>query len=270
MGIPADRVNTVELVLLLDKQLRWIDVNLKIDTRAIIEVPNFTDKFRRVVNVKRNDSTDPSNPSDKFTDVWMDWNATAAAVAYKKPDDQNSHMCLLRRHLRLTDSGQSSEELTGQRPIPSFPLDDKEFFCIERLSVMNCSRVVWSLDNSLLVFVGDSPIVPEHMCAQRVGDESSPSNGLFFLEVGNSDAVLMIFQSGTSVAVPKLITKDTGVSHVVHSLQIGPLVLVLLRLRDIIVDCLATQWQEAKRYCVDMHWWMAAPAEGERLGWFGN
>ena len=211
MGVPADKLNTVELVLLSDNQLRWYDVNT--DTGDIIENPNFTEKFKGVVNVRRSDLTDPSNSGeriDKFTDVWMDWNATNVAVAYKKPDDQNSHMCLLRRHLRLTDSGQSSEGHRVSSP-PISSSHNKELICIERLTAMNCSRVVWSLDNSLLVFVGDSPIASEHM---RVKDKS---NGLFFFEVNKS------------VAVPMLITKETGVSHVVHSLQTGPLVLVLLQ-----------------------------------------
>ena len=214
MGVPADKLNTVGLVLLSDNQLRWYYVNT--ETGDITENPNFTEQFKGVVNVRRSDLTDPSNssePIDKFTDIWMDWNATNVAVAYKKPDDQNSHMCLLRRHLRLTDSGQSSE---GRRMnIPPFPSQNKELICIERLTAMNCFRVVWSLDNSLLVFVGDSPIASEHKRAQRVGDKSSPSNGLFFFEVNKS------------VAVPMLITKETGVSHVVHSLQTGPLVMVL-------------------------------------------
>ena len=60
------------------------------------------------------------------------------------------------------------------------------------------------------------------------------TKGLFFIEVSNS-----IFRSGNSVIVPKLITEDTGVSHAVHSLQTGPLVLVLHRRRKAILGTVA-------------------------------
>ena len=151
------------------------------------------------MNVKQGDSADLNNSNVKFEDVWMDWNATAAVVAYKLPDDPNSHMCLVRRQRQLTESSQSSSVFPGR---------------VEPISVINCSRVIWSQDNSWLVYVCEKP-ASENINMQQVAVTSSQPNGLFFMEVGNS------------VAKPKLIIKEAGVSHVVHSLQMGPIVLVL-------------------------------------------
>ena len=147
----------------------------------------------------------------------MDWTATTAAVTYTVFHDYTLHMylCLLCRHLKSTDSCRSLTGFFGRRSIPPFHSDNKKFFSIETVTEQNCSRVVWSLDSSILVFAGEKRIASEHMPTRRVGGNSSPSKGLFFIEVGNS------------VAGQKLITEDTDVSHVVHSLQTGSLVLVL-------------------------------------------
>ena len=109
----------------------------------------------------------------------------------------------------LSGSRRSSGDTIRRSSISSSASDNGDFFKVERTMANNCSRVVWSLDNSLIVYVGER-------------DNSWPSEGLYFIEVGNS-----VLRNGVPVNEPKRITSYTGVSHVVHCLQTGPLVLVL-------------------------------------------
>ena len=150
IGVPGNGPNTLELVTLSDKRLTWYTLNVNTaaaeETHAE-ETPFLTEKFRDEVIVRSSGLTAPSNPRgpiDRFTNVWMNWNASAAAVAYKMSYEQDSNVCLLLRHQQQTNNGEPSERLSGVRSTSYFPLNnDNEFFSMKPIwGVKNCSRVV--------------------------------------------------------------------------------------------------------------------------------